>query len=57
MSALSKSIRNGFLGRAFAVIGAASAASAAVEIHRRPAARDLKTLGINPGDFDRLGNI
>lgn len=57
MSALSKSIRNGFLGRAFAVIRAASAASAAVEIHRRPAARDLKTLGINPGDFDRLGNI
>lgn len=57
MSALSKSIRNGFLGRAFAVVGAASAASAAVELHRRPSARDLKTLGIDPADFNRLGNI
>ena len=56
MSAL-PSIRSGFLGRAFAVIGAAAAASAAIETHRRPSARDLKTLGIDPAAFDRVGNL
>ncbi|TCL69671.1 hypothetical protein [Rhizobium sp. BK251] len=50
-----KSIQIGLLGRAFAVIGAANAVSAAVEAHRRPRARDLNTLGINPEAFDRVG--
>lgn len=41
----------GFIGRAFAVLGAASAAAAAVEGHRRPKASDLRTLGIDPASF------
>ncbi|KQX27726.1 hypothetical protein ASD01_21720 [Ensifer sp. Root423] len=41
----------GFIGRAFAVLGAASAAAAAVEGHRRPKASDLHTLGIDPANF------
>ncbi|MCZ8180706.1 MAG: hypothetical protein O9309_16925 [Rhizobium sp.] len=53
MSSLRKSIQQGFLGRAFAVLGAASSAAAAVEGHRRPKDRHLKTLGINPADFPR----
>ncbi|MDI7861857.1 hypothetical protein MRS76_07790 [Rhizobiaceae bacterium n13] len=57
MSALKKSINSGFLGRAFAVIGAATAASAAVEAHRRPSARHLTTLGIEPAAFDRIRDI
>lgn len=43
----------GFLGRAFAVIGAASAAAAAIESGRRPAARHLDTLGIDPASFPK----
>ncbi|WP_156943469.1 hypothetical protein M728_003819 (plasmid) [Ensifer sp. WSM1721] len=43
--------RMGFIGRAFAVLGAATAAAAAVEGHRRPNARDLHTLGIDPANF------
>lgn len=43
--------RMGFIGRAFAVLGAATAAAAAVEGHRRPRARDLRTLGIDPANF------
>ena len=53
MSSLRKSIQQGFLGRAFAVFGAASSAAAAVEGHRRPKDHHLKTLGINPADFPR----
>ena len=41
----------GFIGRAFAVLGAASAAAAAVEGRRRPKASDLRTLGIDPANF------
>ena len=41
----------GFIGRAFAVLGAASAAATAVEGHRRPKASDLHTLGIDPANF------
>ncbi|MBX4962103.1 hypothetical protein [Rhizobium binae] len=54
MSAIRSSIRTGFLGRAFAVIGAANAVSAAVEARRRPRARDLRELGINPASFDQV---
>ncbi|WP_331376713.1 hypothetical protein [Sinorhizobium chiapasense] len=50
MTATSKN-RMGFIGRAFAVLGAANAAAAAVEGHRRPNARDLRTLGIDPANF------
>ena len=50
MSALRKTTR-GFLGNAIAVFGAATAAAAAVEGHRRPLDRDLRTLGIDPASF------
>jgi hypothetical protein len=45
----------GAFGRAFAVVSAAIAVSAAVENHRRPKSRDLNTLGIDPNAFDKLG--
>jgi hypothetical protein len=54
MSSYRKAIRDGFLGRAFAVIGAATAVSAACDAGRRPKAQDLKALGIDPGAFDRI---
>lgn len=50
-----KSIREGFLGRAFAVIGAANAVSAAVDAGRRPQGRHLQTLGIDAKAFERIG--
>jgi hypothetical protein len=50
-----KQNRGGRISRAFAVFGAAIAASAAVEGGRRPAARDLRTLGIDAQAFDRIG--
>ncbi|NYJ12777.1 hypothetical protein GGI64_003851 [Rhizobium leguminosarum] len=51
MSAIRNSLRTGFFGRAFAVLGAANAVSAAVEAGRRPRARDLRELGIDPTAF------
>jgi len=51
-----KSIRDGFLGRAFAMISAANAASVAVEAGRRPKARDLRELGIDPSMFGRINH-
>ena len=53
MTTLRNSFALGFFGRAFAVMSAANAAAAAVEGHRRPKDRDLRTLGINPADFPR----
>jgi hypothetical protein len=53
MTSLRNSFAQGFFGRAFAVLSAANAAAAAVEGHRRPKDRDLKTLGINPTDLPR----
>ena len=53
MSHINNAIRQGFLGRAFAVLGAASAAAAAVEGRRRPKDRDLRTLGIDPASFPK----
>lgn len=47
--------RGSRFGRAFAIFGAAIAASAAVENRRRPKASDLDTLGIDPKAFDRIG--
>ncbi|MFC3074286.1 hypothetical protein [Shinella pollutisoli] len=54
MATLRTSFVTGFLGRAFAVLSAANAAAAAVEGHRRPKDRDLRTLGIDPADFPRV---
>jgi hypothetical protein len=54
MTPLRNSVAQGFFGRAFAVLSAANAAAAAVEGHRRPKERDLRTLGINPADFPRV---
>lgn len=54
MSALRNSIRTGFFGRAFAVLGAANAVSAAVEAGRRPRANDLTRLGIDPTSFEHI---
>ncbi|SOC43351.1 hypothetical protein SAMN05892877_11156 [Rhizobium subbaraonis] len=53
MSQFNSAFRQGFLGRAFAVLGAASAAAAAVEGRRRPRDRDLKILGIDPASFPK----
>lgn len=50
MSTRTKS-RFAFVGHAFAILGAASAAAAAVEGHRRPTDRHLRTLGIDPANF------
>jgi hypothetical protein len=47
-------LSSGFIGRAFAVFGAAVHASSAVENGRRPAKRDLVTLGIDPKAFDQI---
>ncbi|MCB5201542.1 hypothetical protein LH464_03485 [Neorhizobium sp. T786] len=54
MSSTRKAISGGFIGRAFAVFGAAINASSAVENHRRPARRDLAILGIDPKAFDQI---
>ncbi|PDT16744.1 hypothetical protein CO670_10620 [Rhizobium sp. J15] len=54
MSTIRKSIHAGFLGRAFAAISAANSVSAAVEAGRRPRARDLKELGIDPASFGQV---
>jgi hypothetical protein len=54
MSTNNNRVRGGFLGRAIAVFGAAAAASAAVEGGRKPTARDLVTLGIDPKAFDTI---
>lgn len=53
MSVKNNGMRGGFLTRAMAVFGAAVAASAAVEAGRKPARRDLLTLGIDPAAFER----
>jgi hypothetical protein len=53
MSVNTKKRGNSFT-RAFAVMSAAIAVSAAVENRRRPAGRDLDTLGIDRNAFDRL---
>lgn len=54
MTTLRNSVARGFFGWAFAVLSAANAAAAAVQGHRRPKDRDLRTLGINPADFPRI---
>jgi hypothetical protein len=49
--------KNGFIGRAIAVFGAASAVSSRVDARRRPEASDLKTLGIDPALFPDVTRI
>ncbi|MFM9859964.1 hypothetical protein RUR49_16005 [Pseudoxanthobacter sp. M-2] len=47
--------RNSFfggIGTMFAILGAARNASAAAQAGRRPAASDLRVLGIDPKSFD-----
>lgn len=39
----------------FGTIGSAIRAAAAVEGNREPRARDLKTLGIDPAAFSKIG--
>jgi hypothetical protein len=51
-----QSIRDGFLGRAFALISAANAVSATIETGRRPKHRDLRELGIDPSMFGRINH-
>ncbi len=43
-----------FFGETFAVLGAAIAVSAAVRSHRKPAAGDLDTLGIDRSAFEKV---
>ncbi len=45
---------NNRFSRAFAQFGSAVRASAAVEAHRQPAARDLETLGIDVEQFRKI---
>src|SRR3546814_4558367 len=52
MSNTRHNVSGGFIGRAFAVFGAAVNVSNAVEHHRRPAKRDLTPLGIDPKAFE-----
>lgn len=40
--------------RAVATFAAAARAANAVDTHRRPHARDLETLGIDPAAFDKV---
>ena len=54
MSNTRHNVSGGFIGRAFAVFGAAVNVSSAVENHRKPAKRDLAILGIDPKAFDRF---
>ena len=42
------------IGAFFDVIGSAVAVSSAVEANKRPRARDLRTLGIDPSAFDTI---
>ncbi len=42
----------GGIGTMFAILGAARNASAAAQAGRRPAASDLRVLGIDPKSFD-----
>lgn len=41
--------------RFFRTLGSAIAVAQAVETGRRPSARDLETLGIDPSHFTRIG--
>lgn len=43
------------LGGLFEVFGSAVAASQAVEANRQPRASDLRTLGIDPAAFRKIG--
>lgn len=51
--------RNAFnsLGNAMRAFGSAIAAAGAVERGQSPKARDLRNLGIDPRQFDRIGRI
>jgi hypothetical protein len=45
------------IGGLFDMFGSAVSVSRAIESNRRPQASDLKTLGIDPAQFDRVGRL
>jgi hypothetical protein len=45
------------LGEFFSVLGSAIAAASAVDSGRRPAARDLRALGIDPERFRQIRGL
>ena len=45
------------IGGLFDIFGSAVSVSRAVDSNRKPLARDLKTLGIDPAQFDRIGRF
>ena len=45
------------IGDFFDVFGSAIAASHAVEAGRKPRAHDLRTLGIDPAHFNKIGRF
>jgi hypothetical protein len=51
-----QAVRDGFLGRAFAMIASANAVSATIESGRRPKHRDLRELGIDPSMFGKINH-
>jgi hypothetical protein len=53
MASTNKTRRNAF-GRAFEVFGAAIAATAAIQNHRRPEKRHLDVLGMDAKAFEHL---
>ncbi|MBL8580826.1 MAG: hypothetical protein JNL61_01195 [Rhizobiaceae bacterium] len=45
------------LAEFFGIVGSAVAASAAVRVHARPKASDLRRLGVDPAAFERIRGI
>lgn len=52
---MSRNAKRGRLVEVFSIMGDVIAAAAAVRIHRRPDARTLRRLGIDPEQFGRIG--
>ncbi|MBF0679424.1 MAG: hypothetical protein IR164_10860 [Devosia sp.] len=57
MSTLRNSKLFATLGSMVDLFGSAAASAAAVEAGRAPKARDLRTLGIEPDAFRRIGKL
>ena len=45
------------IGGFFTAFGSAAAASHAVQAGRKPSARDLRRLGMDPSAFDKIGRF
>ena len=52
---MSRNAKRGRLVEVFSIMGDVIAAAAAVRVHRRPDARTLRRLGIDPEQFGRIG--